>query len=90
MVFLPEMANSKQMAKIDQNGRVLIPATYRSALGLRPNDHVILLLEDGEVLLLTPKRAVERAQELVRRHISEGRALSDELLTERREETGGG
>ena len=84
------MAKYKQTAKIDQNGRIVIPATYRGALGLRPNDHVILLLEDGEVRLLTPKRAVERAQELVRRHIPEGRGLSNELLRERREEARAG
>ena len=51
---------------------------------------MILLLEDGEVRLLTPKRAVERTQELVRRHIPEGRALSDEFLRERREEARAG
>ena len=87
---MPEMVNKKQTTKIDQNGRVLIPANYRGALGLRPNDDVILLLEDGEVRLLTPHRAVERAQELVRRHIPEGRTLSDDLIRDRREETGGG
>ncbi len=73
-------------AKIGNDGRIVIPAEYRKELGLKPGDHVILALEDDEIRLYTLKRAVKRAQELVRRYNPEGRRLSEELIRERREE----
>jgi AbrB family looped-hinge helix DNA binding protein len=75
---------------IGQGGRVVIPAEYRKPLGLKPGDQVILVLEEGEVRLLTPRRAVQRAQALVRRYIPEGRGLAEELLLERDEEAARG
>lgn len=72
--------------RLGEGGRVVIPAEYRKALGLKPGDEIILLLEEGEVRLLTPQRAVQRAQALVRRYIPGGRGLVEELLQERRGE----
>jgi AbrB family looped-hinge helix DNA binding protein len=72
--------------RIGEGGRVVIPAEYRRTLGLKPGDEVLLLLEEGEVRLLTPQRAVQRAQALVRRYIPEGRGLVEELLQQRRGE----
>ena len=68
-------------------GRVVVPSLFRKALGLRPGDAVIMVLEDEEVRLLTPSRAIRRAQEIVRHYVGEGRSLSDELIEERRRET---
>ena len=76
--------------RIGKGGRVVIPAEYRKPLGLKPGDQVILVLEDGEVRLLTPKRAVQHAQALVRHYIPEGRNLAAELLVERDEEAARG
>lgn len=73
-------------AKLADGGRVVIPAEYRKALGLRTGDTVIMQLDDGEVRLFTLDRAIRRAQELVRQYIPEGRSLSDELIAERRAE----
>ena len=76
--------------KLGQGGRVVLPAEYRRKLGLKPGDDLIMVLEEGEVRVLTPARAVQRAQALVRRHIPAERRLSEELLRERREETANG
>ncbi len=73
--------------KVAQGGRIVIPAEYRKALGLKPGDTVVLVLQDGEVRLLTMKRAVERIQELIRRYVPEGRSLVQELIEERRQES---
>jgi AbrB family looped-hinge helix DNA binding protein len=73
-------------AKVDRGGRVVIPVEYRRALGLRPGEEVILRLEDGEIRLLSLAQAISRAQALVRKHVPEGRSLSDELIAERRAE----
>ena len=72
--------------KVGQGGRVVIPANYRKQLGIKPGDHVMMLLEDGEIRILTAKQAIKRAQALVRRYVPEGRMLSEELISQRREE----
>ena len=78
---------SELKTKIGEGGRLVIPAAYRKALGLKPGDEVILALEEGEIRVLSTRQAIARAQTLVRRYIPEGRRLSEELIQERREET---
>ncbi len=73
-------------ARIVDGGRIVIPAEFRKALGVQPGDEVILRLEDGEMRVLSPRQAIRRAQQLVRRFVPEGRSLSDELIAERRAE----
>jgi len=73
-------------SKMGQSGRVVIPGEYRRRLGLRSGDEIIMHLDDEGLHLYTPVQAVARAQALVRRYVPEGRSLSDELISERREE----
>ena len=51
---------------------------------------MIRVLEDGEMRMVTFRKAVQRAQELVRKYVPEGRDLVEELLRERREEAARG
>ena len=74
------------LTKITDGGRVVVPSAFRKALGLSPGDAVLMVLEGEEVRLLTPGRAIRRAQEIVRQYVREGRSLADELIEERREE----
>jgi AbrB family looped-hinge helix DNA binding protein len=78
------------MTIIGDGGRIVVPAQYRKALGLKTGDHVMLALEEGEVRMFTPTRAAERARALVRRYVPKNKNLADELLAERREEVGRG
>lgn len=55
-------------------------------MGLRSGDEIIMHLDEEGLHLYTPAQAVARAQALVRRYVPEGRSLSDELISERREE----
>jgi AbrB family looped-hinge helix DNA binding protein len=71
--------------RVNENGRVVIPACFRKALGINIGDEVVLRIEDDELRITTPKRRVERAQRLVRKHVKRGRSLVDELIAERRE-----
>ena len=41
--------------KLSTEGRVVVPAAVRSALGVGPGDHLRFVLEDGEVRLVTAK-----------------------------------
>ena len=72
--------------KIREGGRLVIPAAYRKALGIKPGDEVFLTLEDGEIRVISTRQAVTQAQTLVRHYISKDRNLSEELIEERREE----
>lgn len=72
--------------KIRAGGRVVIPAPCRAALGLKPGDDLLIDLEDGELRLITPARALQRIQAIVRRYVPKGVLLSEELIRERREE----
>lgn len=71
--------------RVNENGRVVIPASFRKRLGIRVGDEVVLRIEDDELRITTLKRNIERAQQLVRKHMKRGRSLVDELIAERRE-----
>lgn len=78
-------AFSETSIPVNENGRIVIPASYRKALGIKPGDKVILRLEDDELRITTVKRKIERAQRLVRKYVKPGVSLVDELIAERRE-----
>ena len=78
---------SKQEARtrVNENGRVVIPASFRKALGINVGDEVVLRIEDNELRILTLKQRIERAKRLVRQHVKPGTSLVDELIAERRQ-----
>lgn len=72
--------------RLGPDGRVLIPAAFRDALGLSEGDTLIASIDDGELNLLTRRAAVRRAQAIVRQFVPEGVSLVDELIEDRRRE----
>jgi AbrB family looped-hinge helix DNA binding protein len=70
---------------VAQGGRIVIPASYRRALGVRPGDEIVLRFEDGEVRITSRAQARRRAQEYVRSLVPKGTSLVNELIRERRE-----
>lgn len=64
----------------------MIPSSWRRQRGLHPGAELLLLEEDGRLILQTREQAVREAQEIVRKSIKPGRSLVDELLRERRAE----
>jgi bifunctional DNA-binding transcriptional regulator/antitoxin component of YhaV-PrlF toxin-antitoxin module len=71
---------------VKTDGKVTISAEYREALGLTQGSELMIVLENGELRLLTPTQAIRKAQGIVRHYIPEGRSLADELIAERRTE----
>lgn len=71
--------------RVNESGRVVIPAAFRKAMGINIGDVVVLRIEDNELRILSLKRRIERAQRLVRQHVKPGTSLVDELIVERRE-----
>jgi len=77
--------NTETRQRVNENGRVVIPASFRKALGINIGDEVVLRMEDDELRITTLKRRVERAQRLVRKHVKQSMSLVDELIAERRQ-----
>lgn len=75
---------SQVRTRVNQNGRLVIPASFRKQLGIRPGDEVELRIEEDELRITTMKHRIERAQRLIRQYIEPGRSLADELIAERR------
>jgi AbrB family looped-hinge helix DNA binding protein len=71
--------------RVNENGRVVIPAPFRKALGINAGDEVVLRIEDDELRITTLKRRIERAQRRVRQYVKPARSLAGELIAERRE-----
>lgn len=73
-------------ARINENGRIVIPAEIRQKLEINPGDTLYLTAE-GDTLKIESHRArIRRVQESLRQLIPPDRLLSDELIAERREE----
>jgi AbrB family looped-hinge helix DNA binding protein len=83
--YLGDIMNTEARARINGNGRVVIPADFRRALGINAGDEVVLRIEDDELRITTLKQRLERARRRVRKYVKPGRSLADELLAERRE-----
>jgi AbrB family looped-hinge helix DNA binding protein len=77
--------DAETRTRVNENGRVVIPASYRKALGIKAGDEVILRMEDDELRITTMKRRLERAQRRIRQYVKPGVSLVDELIAERRE-----
>ena len=76
----------QHVTKVSAGGRVVIPAEFRKALGIKPGDELLIDVENGHLRLSTRGMALKWARELVRRYVPAGTSLADELIRERREE----
>jgi len=71
--------------RVSENGRVVIPASFRRALGIEIGDEVVLRLQDDELRITTQQKRIERARQRARKYLPKGVSLAKELLAERRE-----
>jgi AbrB family looped-hinge helix DNA binding protein len=75
----------KVRMRVNENGRVVIPAAFRERLGIRVGDEVELRIEEDELRITTLRQNIARAQRLIRKHIKPGTSLAGELIAERRQ-----
>lgn len=80
-----EKCQPEARVRMNENGRVVIPASFRKALGISPGDEIILQLEDEELKITTRKQRIARAQRNARKYVPRGVSLANELIAERRE-----
>ena len=78
---------ASRRVRVAAGGRVVIPAEYRKALGVKVGDQVVIELQGDELRLRPRRAAITKVQALVRQYIpDESRSLADELIAERRQE----
>ena len=81
---MKNVMNGETRTLVNDSGRLVIPAPFRKALGIKAGDEVILRMEDDELRITTMKRRLERAQRRIRKYVKPSVSLADELIAERR------
>lgn len=71
--------------RVGPQGRIVIPAAVREAMGLGVGEELIARVEDGRLILERRENAARRLKERFSK-VAPGRSLSEELVAERREE----
>ena len=73
-------------ARLNENGRIVIPAEIRQKMGLQPGDMLFLSVEGQTLRIESQQARIRRIQESLSRLIPADRVLSEEFIAERREE----
>ena len=79
------MATQSIDVRVASNGRMILPASVRKAMGLHGDAKVILTVENDEVRLSPIGHGVSRAQALYREHAKQARTI-DDFLSDRKAE----
>ena len=77
---------SSDRLTISTDGRVVIPIEMRSAMRLGNRGAVTATVVNGELRLISPTIALEKAQALVENLVPSDVSMADELIAERRTE----
>ena len=78
--------SEQKRTTVGPGGRVVIPAEYRAALGIKEGDALIMRLDGEELHLVSDATETRRIREMIARYVPEGVSLVDELIRERRRE----
>ncbi len=79
------MATQSIDVKVASNGRIILPASVRKAMGLHGDAKFILTVEDDQVRLSPIGHGVSRAHALYREHANQARTI-DYFLSDRNAE----
>ena len=71
--------------RVGPQGRLVIPASIRRAMGIVPGEILIARTKDGQLVLEKPDRIMARLKKTFE-NVSPDVSLADELIAERREE----
>lgn len=77
------MTHNEQVT-VGDRGRIVLPSSIRSALGLEPGTRLLVSAEDDGSLTLRPYRAVAEKSRGMFSDLTKGGSLVDELLAGRR------
>lgn len=71
-----------------ENGRVLIPAEIRAALGLKAGGRIVARIDDGALVIEPLESAIRRVQAQMKAYAKPGESLVEELIADRRRDAG--
>ena len=81
-----EGIRNRVRVKVEAGGRIVIPESFRQAMGIEEGGSALAWLDQGGLRLVAPQVAMRQAQKLADQLISSKKSLADELIAERREE----
>ncbi len=79
------MDGNESQVRINESGRVVIPASFRRALGINSGDTLVVRIENNELRLTTLRQRLAKARQIIRKHVPSTTSLVDELIAERRQ-----
>jgi len=82
-----QVQRDRTTVKVGAAGRIVLPAGFREAEDIQVGDDLVAYIVDGELRVMTRRRAWEAAQRLVASHVPRERSLVDEVIAERRAES---
>ncbi len=71
-------------SRMSKEGRVLIPAELRHALGLQAEEPLRLYVVDGELRIVSRRQGIRRAQAIAAKVKQAGVSVVDEFIAEKR------
>jgi AbrB family looped-hinge helix DNA binding protein len=81
------MASRAETSTLSAEGRVVVPASIRKALGLEPGTILTFRVEGNDVMLTTREAAIAKLKKMFAEvRTDSGTLLSDELIAERHAE----
>ncbi len=83
---VPTRQSFAQRVRVDQAGRVVVPAGIRRALGIHSGHHLTISLDGDSIRLQTIDAALERVRAIARRKRNLGSNVVDDFIAERRAE----
>lgn len=85
----PYAVRTTPWARVSEGGRVALPADMRRALSIAEGDEVRIELEADGIRIIPRHLAYSALRDKVARYMPDDVSLVDDLLAERRRETGG-
>ena len=82
----PDRLPEPERVTIDEAGRLVVPARFRKALGIRGRQQLVVGLEGDTIRLRTPSAALARLQAIARQKRRGSESVVDEFILERRAE----
>jgi AbrB family looped-hinge helix DNA binding protein len=86
------VTNSHFNARINENGRIVIPAAIREQMGLKAGEAVVMEIEDGILRIESHRAHIRRIQQEFRQSPAPGSKLApqqlitEQLIEDRRED----
>jgi AbrB family looped-hinge helix DNA binding protein len=80
------MESTTAKARVNEQGRIVIPAEIRRKMDIKPGETVLMEFEDGILKIESHRARIRRIQEEFKKYAKPGVLASDELIAERREE----